>query len=203
MNHFDQAAKSWDNNPVVWERADAIKQHMLKRLTLNRNLTAMEFGAGTGILSFMLKDSLKKILLMDNSSEMVKVMEEKINLSGVTNLKPISFDLVVNDYNATFDLIFSQMVLHHVEDINGIITKFYRMLNPGGQIAIADLYKEDGSFHDWMFNGHLGFDIEELGKIIESVGFKSISHEECYVINKTSKDNIQRKYPVFLITATK
>jgi len=77
------------------------------------------------------------------------------------------------------------------------------MINPGGQIAIADLYKEDGSFHDWNFHGHLGFDIEELSKVFKNIGFKNISHEECYVINKKNKNNILKNYPVFLITATK
>lgn len=50
-------------------------------------MTAHEFGAGSGITSFILKDSLKEITLMDNSSEMVKAMKNKIKTSKVKNLR--------------------------------------------------------------------------------------------------------------------
>ena len=54
-----------------------------------------------------------------------------------------------NDYKAgKFDLIFTQMVLHHVSDIETIINRLSQLLNPGGYLAVADLYEEDGSFYD-------------------------------------------------------
>jgi len=88
-------------------------------------MTALEFGAGTGVTSFILKDSLKEIILMDNSSEMVKIMKNKIKTSGVKNLTALNFNLEQSDFkNAKFDLIFNQMVLHHITDIKDIITKF-------------------------------------------------------------------------------
>ena len=67
-------------------------------------MTALEYGAGTGITSFLLKDYLKEITLMDNSSEMVKVINEKIKTSEVRNLKTLNFDLESMDYKlAKFD----------------------------------------------------------------------------------------------------
>ncbi len=203
MNHFDQVAKTWDNNPIVWERSSAIANMMMQKLTFTPEKVALEFGAGTGALSFLLKDQFAEITLMDSSVEMVKVMEDKIQKSNVPNLKPVFFDLLSNDFKGSFDIIYSQMALHHVEDTKLIIEKFYKMLNPSGQIAIADLYKEDGSFHDWKFNGHLGFDVAELSGIFKEVGFQSISHDECYVIKKPTGNNIVKEYPIFLITAIK
>ena len=58
------------------------------------------------------------------------------------------------------------MVLHHVNDIEKIIGKFYRLLNPGGYLAIADLYEEDGSFHGDGFTGHKGFNMDSLSGIL-------------------------------------
>ena len=58
----------------------------------------------------------------------------------------------------SFDLIYTLMVLHHVGDVETIIRKFRGLLNPGGYLAIADLYSEDGSFHGEGFSGHMGFD---------------------------------------------
>ena len=39
------------------------------------------------------------------------------------------------------------MAMHHVEDTAHFLKTLYDHLNPGGFIAVADLDKEDGSFH--------------------------------------------------------
>jgi tRNA (cmo5U34)-methyltransferase len=203
MNHFDEAARSWDSNPINWERSEAIAYKIKQKIELKPEMTALEFGAGTGILSFLLKDSLKEIILMDNSTEMVRVMEEKVNNEKVSNLKPLCFDLVKSEYDKTFDLIYSQMALHHIADVPQILAKFYRLLNPGGSLAIADLYSEDGSFHSFEFNGHLGFDEEELCEQLEEIGYKNIKQELCFIINRLTGLNEIKEYPVFIITAEK
>src|SRR5450759_2489142 len=148
MNEFDLKAAEWDQNPIIWERAEAIANEIKRLIPLKKQMTALEFGAGTGVTSFILKDFLKEITLMDNSTEMVKVMNNKIKTSRVENLKTLNFNLEQDDFkDAKFDFIFNQMVLHHISDIENIITKFYNLLNPGGFLAIADLYTENGSFH--------------------------------------------------------
>jgi ubiquinone/menaquinone biosynthesis C-methylase UbiE len=165
-------------------------------------MTALEYGAGTGIASFMLKDYIKEITLMDSSSEMVKAINDKIRTTKVKNLKTLNFDLEHKDYKSgKFDLIFTQMVLHHVADIENIIKKFYDLLNLGGYLAIADLYTEDGSFHGDGFTGHKGFDIEILSNKIKHQGFANISHRKCFVINKKISDSETKEYDVFLMIA--
>jgi 2-polyprenyl-3-methyl-5-hydroxy-6-metoxy-1,4-benzoquinol methylase len=202
MNEFDLKAAGWDQNPIVWDRAEAIANEIKRLIPLNKQMTALEFGAGTGVTSFILKDSLKEIILMDNSSEMVKIMKNKIKTSGVKNLTALNFNLEQSDFkNAKFDLIFNQMVLHHITDIKDIITKFYNLLNPGGYLAIADLYSEDGSFHGEGFTGHKGFDIEKLSASIKKQGFTDISHRKCYTINKKVSDTVTKPFDVFLIIA--
>jgi 2-polyprenyl-3-methyl-5-hydroxy-6-metoxy-1,4-benzoquinol methylase len=148
MNEFDLKAAEWDNNPMHIERSKAIASGIKARIPLNKNMTALEFGAGTGTTSLFLADSLKEITMMDNSHGMVSVMTEKIRSAPLKNLKVVEFDLDKDEYiKEHFDLVFNQMVLHHVSDVNSIIGKFKKLLNPGGYLAIADLYKEDGSFH--------------------------------------------------------
>ena len=204
INHFDQAAISWDSNPVHWERSEAIAQKIMQIIDLRPNMTAMEYGAGTGILSFLLKDYLKEITLMDSTVEMVKVMEEKIRINKATHLKPLFFNLETTEYLAqTFDLIFTQMVLHHVANVEAIITKFYHLLNEGGNIAIADLYPEDGSFHGEGFTGHFGFDVLSLGETLSRIGFKNIRHEQCFVMKRITETKESKEFPIFILTANK
>jgi 2-polyprenyl-3-methyl-5-hydroxy-6-metoxy-1,4-benzoquinol methylase len=204
MNEFDIKAAGWDQNPIIWERAEAIANDIKRLLSLNKQMTALEFGAGTGVTSFILKDSLKEITLMDNSSEMVKVMNNKIKTSKVKNLKTLNFNLEQSDFiDVKFDLIFNQMVLHHITDIENIITKFYNLLNHGGFLAIADLYIEDGSFHGEGFTGHKGFDQAELSSLLLKSGFENISHRKCFVINKEISDIETKQFDMFLLIANR
>lgn len=201
MNEFDIKAEGWEKNPMHWERSEAIANEIKKLIPLNTTMTALEYGAGTGITSFILKDHLKEITLMDNSSEMVKVMNNKIKASKTDNLNAIYFDLEQEDFLVTkFDLVFSQMVLHHITDTENIIIKFHNLLNPGGFLVIADLYSEDGSFHGDGFSGHKGFDGDELSDLLKKYGFSEIRHRKCFTINKKISDNITKPFDVFLMT---
>ena len=152
-NHFDQVAQTWDNNPIHWERTHAIAAEMLKLIALKKDMNAMEFGSGTGLLSFALKEQFAGITLMDSSIEMNNQAKVKIAATETTHFTPLHFDLEKNDFTLeTFDIIFTQMAMHHVKDVPAMINKFYGLLNPDGFIAIADLYTEDGSFHDSNFD---------------------------------------------------
>lgn len=73
------------------------------------------------------------------------------------------------------------------------------MLKKGGFIALADLDREDGSFHTEDTGvHHYGFDREELKEIAQSVGFKNIKTQNASVAHKP-----HGAYPIFLISAEK
>jgi len=202
VNEFDIKTAEWDNNPMHRDRSEAIANGIINSIPLNREMRILEFGAGTGITSFLLKDRVKEITLMDNSSEMVKVMNEKIRASNAINLKALNFNLEHADYNDNkFDLIITQMALHHVADIDLIISRFRKLLNPGGYLAIADLYPEEGSFHAPGFTGYKGFDITELSGLLRKHGFINITSDKCFVINKKISDVITKQFDVFLLIA--
>jgi hypothetical protein len=77
--------------------------------------------------------------------------------------------------------------------------KFHTMLNEGGFIAIADLDREDGSFHSedtGVF--HRGFDRDALVGLAADAGFSNVTVTTASVIHKAGVD-----YPVFLLTARK
>ncbi len=202
MNEFDIKANGWDANPMHWERSKAVADDLTNLIPLSTDWSALEYGAGTGLSSFLLKDKLKEITLMDNSAEMVRVTNEKIESAKVKNLKALNFDLEHNDYSGgKFDLIFTQMVLHHVNDVETIIKRFSKLLNPGGYLAIADLIEEDGSFHGEGFNGHMGFNIEKLSALLLNNQFSNITHKTCFVIDRKIAEGLSKKFDVFLLIA--
>ena len=204
MSIFDSRARTWDANPMHMDRSLAIVEAMKKSIDFTKTYEALEYGAGTGNLSFLLKDSVSKITTMDSSREMVKIMNEKLISMNITNVHPMFYDLETTDYNEkTFDLIYMQMVLHHVNKLSPFLKKCNMLLNTGGILSIADLYKEDGLFHGTGFTGHQGFDIPELSQILIDAGFSNIKEEKCYQMEKLLDNGEKRSYPIFLLTAVK
>jgi tRNA (cmo5U34)-methyltransferase len=203
MSEFDAKARDWDKNQRFIERSEAVAKAMLQAIPLHENMKALEYGSGTALLSFALKDKFSDITLMDNSHEMTQVATEKIALQQIQNMKPLFFDLEHQDYTEKFDIIYNQMVMHHVRDIDAMLLKFYNLLNPDGFLAVADLYSEDGSFHGEGFDGHLGFDADLLASKLELIGFKGVSFQQCYMVSKIEDDGTLKEFPIFLLTGHK
>ena len=203
MSEFDAKARDWDKNQRFIDRSEAVANTLLQLIPVHAGMNALEYGSGTALLSFALKDKFAEITLMDNSREMNKVTIEKIAGQQVKNMKPLFFDLEHEEFTGKFDIIYSQMVMHHVNDIDAMLVKFYGLLNPGGYLAIADLYSEDGSFHGEGFNGHLGFDADILGDQMKVVGFDGIKHQKSYVIERTEEDGTVKEFPIFLLTGVR
>jgi tRNA (cmo5U34)-methyltransferase len=202
MSEFDKKAAGWDSNPMHIARSQAVARGIIGKIPLQSCMRALEYGAGTGITSFLLKEHLKEIIMIDNSTEMVKKINEKIKAANVNNLKALLFDLECKTFtDGKFDLIFTQMALHHVTNVSKVINQFYKLLNPGGYLAIADLYPEDGSFHSAGFKGHLGFNPDELSRNLINNHFDKISHQRCYVIKKQISDTSIKNFDVFLLVA--
>lgn len=198
MSEFDSKARTWDMDQKHVDRARAIAAEMQKHVKLVPGMNALEYGAGTGLLSFLLRDKLQSILLMDNSKEMISVCNEKIDFYNSKNIIALHYDLENHDYPGRFDLIFSQMVLHHVKDPEALLQKFHGMLSDHGQLVIADLYGEDGSFHDGDEDVHKGFNPSELLESLLAKGFSNGSFTECYKVSKND-----RLYPIFLLVVEK
>ncbi len=204
MNDFDLKASDWDQDPMHLERSLSVANGIIETIPYPGDMTALEYGSGTGITSFFLKDHFKEITMMDNSAGMVNVMKENILRSSVPNLKAVLFDLEKNQWEGSkFDIIITQMVLHHIPDYKSILRKFSSILNPEGYIAIADLYSEDGSFHGEGFNGHKGFDIKILSSEIRSLDFNIISANKCFSINKEIPEAGIKQFDLFLLIAKK
>jgi tRNA (cmo5U34)-methyltransferase len=204
MNEFDQKAKEWDKNQMHIERTIAVANRLKEMVKIKPGMKAMEFGAGTGLLSFYMKDRFSEITLMDSSLEMLKMAEQKMEAGDHLRFKTLFFNLEMEEYAGDpFDIIYSQMVLHHIREISAILKKFYHLLTPGGILAIADLYKEDGSFHDGDTNVHRGFEPEKLTTIIHQQGFHDTDVSSCFIIRKEVSAGDIKEFPVFLLTARK
>ncbi len=201
--NFDAKARTWDT-PEKAERAQAVAHAIARRVPLTTDMRGFEYGCGTGLLSFSLREQLGHITLADNSPGMLQVLEEKIEAAGARHMTPVQLDLMADAAPETpFELIYTSLTLHHIDDTDRILQIFYDMLSAGGHLCIADLDKEDGSFHSAGFDGHHGFDQEKLKAKLEGLGFSCVGSEICYDIEKPVASGEVRAFPVFLMTGRK
>jgi len=199
--HFDSKARQWDDNPVFRERGLKLAEAIRKAVPLHRQMNAIDYGCGTGLLSFPLKDELGAILMADSSGGMLDVVREKIAAQGVANMTTLQLDLLADPLPAQrFDLIVTSMTLHHVPDTDHILHVFHDLLNPGGYLCIADLDQEDGSFHGLEVDVHHGFDRADLSRRATRAGFADVQFQTVFSITK-ERESGTRDYPVFLMTA--
>jgi 2-polyprenyl-3-methyl-5-hydroxy-6-metoxy-1,4-benzoquinol methylase len=204
-NEFDDKAKAWDDKPGRAHRAQVIADAIRNEVPFDPSFTAMEYGCGTGLLSFSLIDRFSRIMLIDNSQGMLGVLKEKIERSGAENMDILNIDLLESsvDNIKHFSVIYCLMVLHHVGDIGKMLTVWYALLNKPGYLCIADLDSDNGLFHGKGFKGHNGFDREGLKKITQKSGFTNIRFKTVLEIKKVSHDKMEHSFPLFLMVAEK
>lgn len=195
---FNEKAKDWDINEMVKMLSSAIGSSIIEHLPLHDQMSVMDFGAGTGLISSHIAPLVKNIVAIDTSEAMLNKLVSKPELNGKVEI--ICRDITDDPIDRQFDLIMSAMTLHHVKGTGKLIQRFAEHLNPGGLIALADLDKEDGTFHpqDTESVFHPGFERSELRSILEEHGFTEIHFLTAHTINKEEKS-----FPVFLVTAKK
>ncbi|GFZ29548.1 S-adenosylmethionine-dependent methyltransferase [Clostridium zeae] len=201
---FDEYAKGWDTEKRI-SRAKIIAKELENFIHINKRLSAMEFGCGTGLISFNLHDKLKEITLIDSSEGMLHIVKSKVETYKINNVVIKKIDIEANSViDEKYDIIYSSMVLHHIDDTKSIISKLYELLNNEGCLCIIDLNKEDGRFHknETDFHGHNGFNQAELIKIFENAGFKEVKAYTFYFDSKDIGDEVI-EYSLFIIKGIK
>ena len=204
MTNFDERARDWDSDPDKVERARTVAEAIRRAIPLSNEMKALEYGCGTGLLSFALQTDLGQITLADTSTGMLEVLREKIANAGVTNMHPVRLDLASDPLpTEKYDLTYSLMTLHHIQNVNDMLAKFHDLLSSDGYLVVADLDKEDGSFHtDGSMDVHLGFDRTELQQVVENIGFGNVAFSPAYEIKKRIGSE-EKTFPIFLMSAQK
>lgn len=195
---FSEKSKDFDGSDMVQKLSSAIVLSILENIPFHGDMEVMDFGAGTGLISSRVAPLVNKIVAVDISKSMLDKLTSKMELQG--NVEAICQNIMDKPINTQFDLIMSAMALHHIEDINSLVRVLRSHMKQGAKLALADLDKEDGSFHPEGTEGvfHAGFERDALQKILENNGFNEVQFVTAHTIN-----GVEKEYPIFLVTATK
>jgi predicted TPR repeat methyltransferase len=194
---FDEKAATWDADPAKVERAKAVARCVAAAVNLDHTTRLLEYGAGTGLVTQALRDAVGPVTLADASAGMRDVMHAKIAAGALVDARVWALDLTTEPPpGEQFDLIVTVMTMHHIPDLAPVLTAFGQLLAPGGHLCIADLEKEDGSFHGADFAGHHGFERRGLTDSLTAAGFGQVAFTDCTTM---IRDGVA--YPVFLAIA--
>lgn len=198
-DYFSEKSKIYEKEPARVDNVTNIADAILNRLTYDKTTAhVMDFGSGTGLLTEKIAPFARKMTTIDISPSMNEALHAKKE-QFPCELNMLELDLVSSELDENFDGIISSMTIHHVEDVQALFHKFYRLLNSGGTIALADLDKEDGTFHSedtGVF--HFGFDQEVFAAWAQKAGFEDVTIEIVSMAKKPYGD-----YPIFLLTGHK
>ena len=203
--NFNEAASSWDDEPRRVRLASEVAECVKKEVAVTGEMTVLDYGCGTGLVTLCLQPLVRSITGADLSDGMLEILRGKIEARGLTNVKAVLLDPDREIFPAeSFDLVVSSMTLHHVENVARLLADFHRVLRSGGVLAVADLDAEDGSFHGHgLAAAHSGFDRDRMRGMLEEAGFREIREVTAATIEKPDARDIIRPYTVFLMTARK
>ena len=191
INRFDKLAKQWDSKPMRVENALLFIQKIKENIKKNINdLTIIDYGCGSGLVSFGFADDAKEIYGYDNSRGMIEVYNQKAKKLGFSNIYGVIHNIEKEDIEKDmYDIAVSNMTMHHIDSMENFIIKLVNGIKKGGYLFIADLCKEDGSFHsDNKDVKHFGFELNDVKKAFEKAGLKNINISILNSIKKTTGD---------------
>ncbi len=197
---FDAEASNWDTPGRVALARD-VAQAMMAQLSPAAEMDLLDFGCGTGLLTFAFLPLVRSVKGIDTSRGMLEVFAHKAAArgDGRASCALIEGDDLANA-GGPFDLIVSSMALHHIEKVEPLLARLHARLKPGGRLAIADLDPEGGRFHgnnDGVF--HFGFERAALKRAFEAAGFAKVRDTTATVFEKPGPTGEVGRFPIFLM----
>lgn len=171
--YFDELAGKFGRHYVPGRSWQAITEVLLRMLP---PLVIADLGAGEGTVSQLLAQRARRVIAVDNSEKMVQYAAGLAREHGVENLEFRLGDLEklpIDD--ASVDIAFFSQSLHHAQHPERAVGEAWRILRPGGRIAILDLVRHGfEEARDLYADLWLGFSEVELRGFLERAGFTAI-----------------------------
>jgi ArsR family transcriptional regulator len=171
--YFDDLAGRFGREYVPGRSWKALGEMLLKLMPA---MAIADLGAGEGTISQLLAQRATKVIAVDNSDKMVEYGTRLASEHGVGNLEYRKGDLeALPVEDGAVDLAFFSQSLHHARHPARAVAEAYRILKPGGQVAILDLLKHRfEQARELYADLWLGFSEVELREYLRKAGFQGI-----------------------------
>lgn len=202
---FNKEAASWDENPARLKLADDVARAISEHIALTPEMDIMDFGCGTGLLALRLQPLVRSVTGVDSSQGMLDIFDAKIARLKLDNIRTVLVDFDKGDLlTGNYDLVMSNMTLHHIKDLEPLFAQFHRVTAPGGYLCISDLDLDGGKFHEdntGVF--HFGFDRADLKGVFMKAGFDDIRDMNAAEMMKPSVTGEMNRFSILLMIGRK
>jgi SAM-dependent methyltransferase len=149
--YYPQHRETWRDPKVylerfrdAWNIREAYEAIDWNRWLQGSGLQALDLGCGTGWVSaFLSRDSrIASIRAVDSSSHLLTRMVPEVvrglggDLDKIHPIQGMFQPLMVDD--RSLDLVVCCSSLHHADNLTGLLTEIFRVLKPGGLLAILN-----------------------------------------------------------------
>jgi ubiquinone/menaquinone biosynthesis C-methylase UbiE/biotin operon repressor len=171
--YFDELAGKFGRQYVPGRSWKGVAEALLK---LMPPMVIADLGAGEGTLSQLMSQRAKRVIAVDNSEKMVEFGSELARKHGIDNLQYRLGDIEdVPIRSGTIDLAILSQALHHAPHPERAISEAWRILKPGGRLAVLDLNRHHfEEARDMYADLWLGFTEVELERLIKGGGFRDV-----------------------------
>jgi ArsR family transcriptional regulator len=171
--YFDELAGRFGRHYVPGRSWQGLAGALLNLLP---PLVIADLGAGEGTFSQLLAQRAKHVIAIDNSEKMVEFGADLARKQGVKNLEYRLGDLEnlpVED--ASVDVAFFSQSLHHAQHPRCAVQEAWRIVKPGGRIAVLDLLRHNfEEARELYADVWLGFTEVELDGFLRAAGFEGV-----------------------------
>ncbi|MDP2208990.1 MAG: class I SAM-dependent methyltransferase [Bacteroidota bacterium] len=163
--------------------AKDLVNHLIYSIDISTDRTVLEIGAGAGRFSLHLLPHCRKLVALDSSISLLKILEN----NHMPNLEIICadvFDIPEILYLKNIDMVCGFFILHHLPKHENLFSILHKMLKPAGSIAFIEPNRINPLFllqvmvspeMSWKAEkGMFTFSISKTKNILEQAGFVNI-----------------------------
>lgn len=188
QSKFNQIAQNYDNDERI-KLAEIISLEVNTLLENQPYQSLLDYGGGTGLVTFNIEHHFNHITILDASTKMVEICDTKIQKLSKKHIEAIKGDALASNQtivDQSYDVIILSLVLLHSGNYKELLQRLTAYLKKDGLIIIVDFDKNKNVYHPKVYNGFAQDDISsELFKLgLSNIKVQTFYHGQNIFMNK-------------------